>query len=76
MGLVLFDFRDALRGLRRDRACTFTVVSTLALTIGATMPSSQSPTVLLKLLAYRESHRLVAAKESGARSRTGARRSK
>jgi hypothetical protein len=36
MGSVCFDFRDALRGLRRDRAYVLTVVSTLALTIGAT----------------------------------------
>jgi predicted permease len=64
MGFVLFDFRDALRGLRRDRAYALTVVSTLALTIGATTAVfSIVNGVLLKPLVYRESHRLVAVKE-------------
>ena len=36
MASFLFDVRDALRGLRRDRAYATTVVFTLALTIGAT----------------------------------------
>jgi predicted permease len=61
---VLFDFRDALRGLRRDPAYAVAVVSTLALTIGATTAVfSIVNGVLLKPLAYRESHQLVAVKE-------------
>ena len=36
MTQLSFDLRDILRGLRRDRAYTATVVVTLALTIGAT----------------------------------------
>jgi hypothetical protein len=57
-------FRDAVRGLRRDRAYTLTVIGTLALTIGATTAVfSIVNGVLLKPLAYRESHQLVAGKE-------------
>ncbi|HMD35334.1 MAG TPA: ABC transporter permease [Vicinamibacterales bacterium] len=58
------DFRDAVRALRRDRAYTLTVIVTLALTIGATTAVfSIVNGVLLKPLAYRESHQLVAVKE-------------
>jgi predicted permease len=64
MRSLFFDLRDAARGLRRDRAYAFTVVVTLALTIGATTAVfSIVDGVLLKPLAYRESHRLVSLKE-------------
>ena len=64
MAQLIFDFRDILRGLRRDRAYALTVVFTLALTIGATTAVfSIVDGVLLKPLAYRESHRLVSIKE-------------
>src|SRR5512147_248593 len=64
MGSFLFDMRDAFRGLRRDRAYASTVVLTLALTIGATTAIfSIVDGVLLKPLAYRESHRLVSLRE-------------
>src|SRR5215831_7424274 len=64
MGTLLFDLRDALHGLRRDRAYALTVVFTLALTVGAaTAVFSIVDGVLLKPLAYRESHRLVSLKE-------------
>jgi putative ABC transport system permease protein len=65
MTQLSFDLRDILRGLRRDRAYTATVVLTLALTIGATTAVfSIVDGVLLKPLAYRESHRLVSIKET------------
>src|SRR6185295_14999205 len=61
---LAFDLRNILRGLRRDRAYALTVVVTLALTIGAaTAVFSIVDGVLLKPLAYRESHRLVSLKE-------------
>ena len=64
MGGLVFDIRDALRGFRRDRVYTVTVIATLALTIGATTAVfSIVNGVLLKPLAYRESHRLVALRE-------------
>ena len=64
MGSLAFDFRDVLRGLRRDLAYSLTVVLTLALTIGATTAVfSIVNGILLKPLAYRESHRLVDVKE-------------
>src|SRR5512141_2296853 len=64
MGSLLFDLRDALNGLRRDVAYAATVILTLALTIGATTAVfSIIDGVLLKPLAYRESHRLVAVRE-------------
>src|SRR5262249_52411940 len=64
MRSLSFDMRDALRGLRRDRAYTVTVVVTLALTIGATTAVfSIVDGVLLKPLAYRESQRLVSIRE-------------
>jgi predicted permease len=59
-----FDLRDALRGLRRDLGYTTTAVFTLALTIGATTAIfSIVNGVLLRPLAYRESHQLVALRE-------------
>src|SRR6185436_19392010 len=59
-----FDLRDALRGLRRDLGYTATTVLTLALTIGATTATfSIINGVLLRPLAYRESHQLVALRE-------------
>ena len=64
MSTLVFDIVDAVRSLRRDRAYAATVVVTLALTIGATTAVfSIVNGVLLKPLAYRESHRLVALKE-------------
>ena len=61
---LLFDLRDAVRGLRRDRAYTATVVVTLALAIGgATAVFSIVDGVLLKPLVYPQSHRLVTIQE-------------
>src|SRR5262252_1549462 len=65
MRSLSFDVRDAVRGLRRDRAYTLTVVVTLTLTIGATTAVfSIVDGVLLKPLAYRESQRLVSIRET------------
>jgi putative ABC transport system permease protein len=62
--MMPFDLRDALRGLRRDLGYTATTVLTLALTIGATTATfSIVNGVLLRPLAYRESHQLVALRE-------------
>ena len=64
MTSLLFDLRDALRGLIRDRAYALTVIVTLALTLGAaTAVFSIVDGVLLKPLAYRESQHLVAIRE-------------
>src|SRR5215510_2364157 len=64
MTQLSFDLRDILRGLRRDRAYTLTVVLTLALTIGATTAVfSIVDGVVLKPLSFRESQRLVSLKE-------------
>ena len=64
MPTVFFDLRDALRGLRRERGYTATVVLTLALTIGAsTAVFSIVDGVLLKPLVYPESNRLVTIQE-------------
>lgn len=64
MGTLLFDVRDALRGLRRDRAYAATVVLTLAITLGATTAMfSIVNGVLLKPLAYPEADRLVRLRE-------------
>jgi len=64
MAQLTFDLRDIVRGLRRDRTYSSTVVLTLALTIGATTAVfSIVDGVLLKPLAYRESRRLVSVKE-------------
>src|SRR5579864_3878405 len=60
----MFDLRDVLKGLRRDLGYSAIVVLTLALSIGATAAVfSIVNGVLLKPLAYRESHRLVAIRE-------------
>ena len=64
MRTLLFDVRDALRGLRHDRLYAAAVVGTLALTLGAsTAVFSIVNGVLLKPLAYRESQRLVSIRE-------------
>jgi predicted permease len=64
MGNFLFDLRDALRSLRRDRLYAGTVIGTLALTLGAsTAVFSIVEGVLLKPLGYRESQRLVSLRE-------------
>jgi hypothetical protein len=64
MSNLLFDVRDVLRGLRRDRLYVATVIGTLALTLGAsTAVFSIVDGVLLKPLAYRESQRLVSVRE-------------
>ena len=64
MSTVLFDLRDVVRGLRRDRLYAVTVIGTLALTLGAsTAVFSIVDGVLLKPLAYRESQRLVSIRE-------------
>jgi hypothetical protein len=61
---LAFDLRDACRALRRDSGYSVTVVLTLALTLGATTAVfSIVNSVLLKPLAYRESHRLVELRE-------------
>ncbi len=61
---MIFDLRDILSALRRAPGYSTTVVLTLALTIGATTAVfSIVDGVLLKPLAYRESHRLVAVRE-------------
>src|SRR4051812_14523867 len=58
------DFRDGLRGLIRDRIYSLVTVVTLALTIGATTAVfSIVNGVLLRPLAYRESHELVSIRE-------------
>jgi len=58
------DLRDAIRGLFRDRIYSFVTVLTLALTIGATTAVfSIVNGVLLRPLAYRESHQLVSIRE-------------
>jgi len=59
-----FDLKDAIRGLRRDLDYSATAVLTLALTIGVTTATfSIVNGVLLRPLAYPESHRLVALRE-------------
>jgi predicted permease len=60
----LFDLRDALRGLGRDRFYSATVVATLALTIGAAAAVfSIVDGVLLKPLQYPDAARLVTLQE-------------
>jgi predicted permease len=64
MRSLAFDLRDVLRGFRHDRAYVFTVIVTLALTIGATTAVfSIVNSVLLAPLAYDEPDRLVALRE-------------
>ena len=61
---VIFDLRDVLRGLGRDRGYSTIVVLTLALTIGATTAVFAIVNgILLKPLAYDEAHRLVVVNE-------------
>jgi putative ABC transport system permease protein len=61
---VLFDLREVLRGLVRDRGYSAVVVITLALTIGATTAVfAIVNSILLKPLAYHEPHRLVVVNE-------------
>jgi predicted permease len=61
---LLFDIRDAVRGLRRDRLYAAAVVGTLALTLGAaTAVFSIFNGVLLQPLAYREAQQLVSIRE-------------
>ena len=61
---IALDLKDSLRGLRRDLGYAITSVCILALTIGATTTTfSIVNGVLLKPLAYRESHALVALRE-------------
>jgi putative ABC transport system permease protein len=61
---VVFDLRDVLRGLSRDRGYSTIVVVTLALTIGATTAVFAIVNgILLKPLAYDEAHRLVVVNE-------------
>src|SRR5215208_7142705 len=65
MSHFTLDLKDAFRGLRRDFGYTLTSVSILALTIGATTTIfSIVNSVLLMPLAYRESHQLVALRET------------
>jgi predicted permease len=64
MRRCLFDLRDAVRTLRRDRGFSLTVILTLAVTIGATTAAfSIVNGILLKPLAYPESGRLVTLEE-------------
>jgi predicted permease len=59
-----FDIRGALRSVARDRGYAAATVLTLALALGATTAVfSIVDGVLLKPLAYRESHRLVSIRE-------------
>src|SRR5262245_45153877 len=61
---LLFDLRDAVRGLRRDWSYSVTVVATLALTLGAAAAIfSIIDDVLLKPLRYPDPGRLVTSKE-------------
>jgi len=68
---ILVDFRDALRGLRRDPLYAAAIVATLALTLGAsTAVFSIVNGVLLRPLAYPEAQRLVSMREVEARIAT------
>ena len=61
---LLFDLRDAWRGLRRDRLYAAAVVGTLALTLGAaTAVFSIVNGVLLRPLGYPEPRALVSIRE-------------
>jgi hypothetical protein len=60
--MLVFDLRDAMRGLARDRL--YSIVTVLTLALGATTAVvAIIHGVLLKPMAYRESHRLVAVNE-------------
>ncbi|HEX7281845.1 MAG TPA: ABC transporter permease, partial [Vicinamibacterales bacterium] len=61
---LMFDARDVLRGLRRDRGFTLTVIITLAITIGATTAMfSIVHGVLMRPLPYPEAGRMVWLRE-------------
>ncbi|HEX4913309.1 MAG TPA: ABC transporter permease, partial [Vicinamibacterales bacterium] len=61
---LLFDARDVMRGLRRDRGFTVTVIATLAVTIGATTAMfSIVHGVLMRPLPYPEAGRMVWLRE-------------
>lgn len=60
----MFDLRDAIRSLRRDRVFAATVIVTLAVTIGVTTAVfSIVNSILLKPLSYPEPERLVSMRE-------------
>src|SRR5512140_1860135 len=62
--MLVFDLREALRGLARDRLYSLVTILTLALTVGATTAVfSIVNGVLLKPLAYSEPNRLVWIRE-------------
>jgi len=62
------DIRYAWRQMRRSPAFTFTVISTLALGLGATLAMfTVVERVLLQALPYKDAHRLVTLYESGRR---------
>ena len=64
MATFMFELRDAVRGLRRDRGFAIAVILTLGVTIGATTAAfSIVDGVLLKPLAFPESDRLVTLQE-------------
>src|SRR5687767_9915798 len=64
MAELLYDLRDAWRGLRRDRMYALAVVATLALTLGASIAIfSIVNGVLLRPLGYPDPHRLVSIRE-------------
>jgi putative ABC transport system permease protein len=64
VAVLLFDIREIIRTLARDRSYAATVVLTLALTIGATTAMfSIVDGVLLKPLSYRQPQRLVSIGE-------------
>ena len=64
MGTLLFDLRDAARGLRRDAGFAATVILTLAVTIGATTAAfSIVNGILLKPLAFPDPSQLVTLRE-------------
>jgi putative ABC transport system permease protein len=64
MGTLLFDIRDGLRNLRRDRGFAATVILTLGLTIGAsTAAYSIVDGILLKPLPFPVPERLVTMRE-------------
>lgn len=64
MRQYIFDLRDTVRSLRRDRGFSLTVILTLAITIGATTAAfSIVNGILLKPLAYPEPERLVTLQE-------------
>jgi predicted permease len=64
MGTLLFDIRDGLRNLRRDRGFAATVILTLGLTIGAsTAAFSIVDGILLRPLPFPAPERLVTIRE-------------